>query len=257
MTSSAMFPKYDFVGLKHYVILWNMARWQVAVYNLLVFGVLYITITIILGLLIALSLDQRVRFEGLFRGIFLYPMAISFIVTGTAWKWILDPRLGIEKAVRDWGWSDFEMDWIVRPETAIYTLVIAAVWQSCGFSMAIFLAGLKGVPDELVKAADIDGASRWQAYRYVVLPTLTPYLFSVVTLLVFQAVRTFDLVVAMTGSGPGFSSDLPAPFMYQFAFGRNRLALAAASSVMILVAVAGVMVPYMIWQLRTENRDAR
>ena len=145
-------------------------------------------------------------------------MAVSFIVTGTAWKWILNPGLGIEKLIRDLGFSTFEFRWLVDQEMAIYTIVIAAVWQASGFVMAIFLAGLRGVDDSLIRAARIDGASTARVYWHVVLPILRPVFFSAVVVLAHIAIKSFDLVAALTGGGPGYSSDLPANFMYTFAF---------------------------------------
>jgi glucose/mannose transport system permease protein len=257
MTSSKLAPKYDFVGLEQYFALWSMDRWHVAVSNLAIFAGLFISLSVGLGLLLAIFLDQRIRAENVIRSIYLYPMAISFIVTGTAWKWILNPGLGIEKLVRDLGWTSFSFDWVVNPNMSVYTLVIAAVWQSSGFAMAIFLAGLRGVDQEIIKAARIDGAGPWLIYRAVIIPMLRPVFLTVVVILTYQAVRSFDLVVSLTGGGPGFSSDLPATFMYQFAFSRNRMALAAASGMMIFMTIAAVMVPYIYSELRREARNER
>ena len=149
LTKSRMMPQWDFVGLDQYARLFNNPRWDVAVDNLLIFLILFIIIALILGLLLAIFLDQKIRVEGAIRTIYLYPMAISFIVTGTAWKWILNPGLGIEKLMHDWGFVGFEFRWLVEQDMAIYTIVIAAVWQSSGFVMALFLAGLRGVDDNL------------------------------------------------------------------------------------------------------------
>ena len=179
MTSSKLAPKYDFVGLDQYFALWSMDRWHVAVNNLAIFAGLFVSLSIGLGLALAIFLDQRIRAENVIRSIYLYPMAISFIVTGTAWKWILNPGLGIEKLVRDLGWTSFSFDWVVNPNMSVYTLVIAAVWQSSGFAMAIFLAGLRGVDQEIIKAARIDGAGPWLMYRAVVIPILRPVFLTV------------------------------------------------------------------------------
>lgn len=151
-TKSRMLPQWEFVGLDQYERLFNNPRWDVALSNLVVFGVLFLAISLVLGLALAIFLDQRIRGEGAIRTIYLYPMAVSFVVTGTAWKWILNPGLGLEKLVRDWGFTDFEFRWLVDQEMAIYTIVIAAVWQSSGFVMAMFLAGLRGIDDSLIKA---------------------------------------------------------------------------------------------------------
>ena len=169
-----MLPQWEFVGFDQYVRLFSNPRWDVALNNLWIFG-LFIAISLLLGLLLAIFLDQKIRGEGFIRTIYLYPMAISFIVTGTAWKWILNPGLGLEKLVRDFGFETFEFRWLVDQEMAIYTIVIAAVWQSSGFVMALFLAGLRGVDDSLIKASQIDGASPIQAYWHIILPILRQY----------------------------------------------------------------------------------
>jgi glucose/mannose transport system permease protein len=257
MTSSRIVPRYDFVGLDQYVALWSMERWHVAVGNLAIFAGLFVALSVSFGLILAIFLDQKIRAENAIRSIYLYPMAISFIVTGTAWKWILNPDLGIQRLVRDLGWTNFTFDWIANPNMSVYTLVIAAVWQSSGFAMAIFLAGLRGVDSEILKAARVDGAGAWLTYRAIVIPILRPVFLTVLVILTYQSVRSFDLVISLTGGGPGYSSDLPATFMYQFAFGRNRMALSAASAMMIFMTIAAVMVPYIYSELRREARNER
>lgn len=209
-TKSRMLPRYEFEGLIQYVKLFANDRWLVASKNLLIFGVLFIIICMILGLLLAIFLDQKIRIEGALRTIFLYPMALSFIVTGTVWKWILNPSLGFEKLMHDIGFSTFEFDWLVNSDMAIYTIVIAGVWQSTGFVMALFLAGLRGIDDSIIKAAQIDGASLPRIYVKIIIPSLRPVFFSTLMILSHIAIKSFDLVVALTGGGPGYSSDEPA-----------------------------------------------
>jgi glucose/mannose transport system permease protein len=201
-------------------------------------------------------LDQEVRCENLIRGIYLYPMAISFIVTGIAWKWLLNPSFGIEKVVQEMGFPNFHFDWLGDPKMAIFTIVIAAFWQSSGFIMAIFLAGLRGVDAELFKAARLDGAGLPRVYWSIVVPMLRPVFFSVIVILLYQALRSFDLIVALTNGGPGFSSDLPTTFMYQYTFGRGQLAQGAASAVMITMTVVAVIVPYLYSENRHERRHS-
>ena len=255
-TSSAMVPVFKFVGLAQYERLWASDRWNHSVWNLCVFSGLFILVSITLGLVLAIFLDQQVRFENAFRSIFLYPMAISFIVTGVAWKWLLNPEYGIEHVVRTLGWESFRFSWLVDPEWSVYTLVIAAVWQSTGFVVVLFLAGLRGVDKEIVNAARIEGAGSWLIYRAIIIPTLRPVLLTVIVILLYNAIRSFDLVVALTGGGPGFSSDLPTTFMFNFAFSRSQLGEATASSIMILVAVCGVVIPYLVSELRHERRTS-
>lgn len=253
-TSSAMVPVFRFVGFAQYSRLWGSDRWNQAVWNLAIFSTLFIAISVCLGLLLAILLDQKVRFENTMRAIFLYPMAISFIVTGVAWKWLLNPEYGLEHLAHHFGWQSFHFDWLVNPQRSIYTLVIAAVWQSTGFVVVLFLAGLRSVDKGIINAARIDGASNWLIYRAVILPTLRPVLLTVIVILLYNAIRSFDLVVALTGGGPGFSSDLPTTFMFNYAFSRAQLGEASASSVMILIAVAVIVVPYLFVELRNERR---
>ncbi len=250
LTKSRMMPQWEFVGIEQYIRLFQNPRWHVALDNLLIFIVLFIVISLIIGLLLAIFLDQKIRAEGAIRTVYLYPMAISFIVTGTAWKWILNPGLGIEKIFRDMGFANFEFRWLVEQDMAIYTIVIAAVWQSSGFVMAMFLAGLRGVDDNLVKAAKIDGASTAKSYWYVILPIMRPVFFSAIVILTHIAIKSFDLVQALTGGGPGYASDLPANFMYTFAFNRAQMGLGAASAIIMLFGVLAVLIPYLYSELR-------
>jgi glucose/mannose transport system permease protein len=252
-TASRMLPNYAFAGLVQYRALFANERWWTALANLAIFGVLFVALCLAVGLFLAILLDQRIRAEGFIRSLYLYPMALSFIVTGTAWKWILNPGLGFEREVRALGFPDFTFDWLVNPDKAIYTVVIAGVWQSSGFVMALFLAGLRGIDDSIVKAAQVDGASLPTIYRRIVIPSLRPVFFSSVIILAHIAIKSFDLVVALTGGGPGNASDLPATFMYAFAFTRNQIGLGAASAMMMLMIVAAVIVPFMY----SESRRTR
>jgi len=210
-------------------------------------------ICVVLGLFVAILLDQQIRGEGALRAIFLYPMALSFIVTGTAWQWILNPGLGIEKTLHDWGWTSVTFDWLVNPDKAIFCVVIAAVWQSTGFVMALFLAGLRGVDAEIFKAAQVDGASLPTIYWKIVIPGMRPVFFSVLLILSHLTIKTFDLVVALTAGGPGTSSSLPAMFMYTYSFNRGQLGVGAASSMMMLVTVIAVLVPLMYMESRSTR----
>ena len=254
-TKSRMLPRYELEGLVQYVKLFANERWWVASKNLVIFGSLFIGICILIGLLLAIFLDQKIRIEGTLRTVFLYPMALSFIVTGTVWKWILNPSLGLEKLVNDMGFTSFTFDWLVNSEMSIYTIVIAGVWQSSGFVMALFLAGLRGVDDSIIKAAMVDGASLPRIYLKIIIPSLRPVFFSAIMILAHIAIKSFDLVVALTGGGPGYSSDLPATFMYSFAFTRGRLGMGAASSMMMFGAVLAIIVPYLYSELRSKKNE--
>jgi glucose/mannose transport system permease protein len=254
-TKSRMLPKYDWAGTIQYEKLFANDRWWVAAENLAIFGLLFILICLTLGLLLAILLDQRVRAEGAIRTIYLYPMALSFIVTGTAWKWILNPGLGLEKLIRDLGFENFTFDWLINPEMAIYTVVIAGVWQASGFVMALFLAGLRGVDDSIIKAAQVDGASLPKIYWRIIIPSLRPVFFSAVIILTHISIKSFDLVIALTGGGPGYATDVPATFMYTFAFTRGQIGLGAASSMMMLATVAAIVVPYLYCELRGKRDE--
>lgn len=253
-TQSRLLPNYEWAGLQQYRDLFEADRWWNAAHNLLVFGSLFIVVCLVMGLLLAILLDQKIRIEGALRTIYLYPMALSFIVTGTAWKWMLNPGLGIESVLHRWGWTHINFDWIVNPDYAIYTVVIAGVWQSAGFVMALFLAGLRGIDDSIIKAAQVDGASLPTIYVRIILPSLRPVFFSAIMMLTHIAIKSFDLVMALTGGGPGFSTDLPAIFMYQVAFTRGQLGQGAASAMMMLMTVLAIIVPFMYSELRNQRR---
>jgi glucose/mannose transport system permease protein len=253
-TESRLLPNWQWAGLARYVQLFDNERFWTSAKNLAIFGSLFIALSLVVGLLLAILLDQKIRGEGFLRAIYLYPMALSFIVTGTAWKWLLNPGLGLERIVQQWGWTSFTFDWLTNPDKAIYTVVIAGVWQSAGFAMALFLAGLRGVDGEIIKAAQIDGATLVTIYRRIIIPSLRPVFFSVTLILAHIAIKSFDLVMALTGGGPGTASDVPAIFMYQFSFSRGQLGVGAASAVMMLMTIMAVMVPLMYAEARA-GRD--
>ena len=256
LTKSKMLPRYEFWGIDQYFRLWSNPRWFIAVENLLIFTVLFVVICILIGILLSILLDQKIRAEGFLRTVYLYPMALSFIVTGTAWKWMLNPTMGIEKLFTDWGFTDFTFDWLVNREMSIYTIVIAAVWQSSGFVMALFLAGLRSIDDEIVKAAKIDGASLYSIYITIILPMMRPVFMSSIVILLHISIKSYDLVIALTAGGPGISSDMPAVYMTQMAFHRSEIGLASASAVMMFLTVLAVVVPYLYSELRRQDANA-
>lgn len=255
VTASRMLPNYELVGLAQYERLWEMDRWWVALKNLAIFGVLYVGVSMALGVFLAVLLDQKVRGEGFIRTVYLYPMALSFVVTGTAWKWILNPSEGLQKMMQDLGWTNFTFDWLVQSDMAIYCVVIAGVWQSAGFAMALFLAGLRGVDDSIIKAAQIDGASLPRIYLRIVLPALRPVFFSTLMVLAHLAIKSFDLVMALTAGGPGYATDVPATFMFAMSFTRGQIGLGAASATIMLATVAAIVVPYLYSELRSKPHD--
>ncbi|MDR3002749.1 MAG: sugar ABC transporter permease, partial [Acidovorax sp.] len=218
LSSSKILPRHDFVGLAQYVRLFDSERWMTSLFNAALFGLLFISLCLVIGFLLACFIDQRVRGEDLLRTIFLYPYAMSFIATGLVWQWMLNPELGLQSAVRAWGWRSFQFDWIVSQDKVIYTIVIAAVWQASGLVMAILLAGLRGMDESLWHAARIDGVPRWRYYLGIVLPQLGPAMSSAAVLLAIGVVKVFDVVVAMTQGGPGQASEVPAKFIMDHLF---------------------------------------
>jgi glucose/mannose transport system permease protein len=252
-TDSRILPSFGLVGFENYDKLFRLRAWSIAVDNLFIFGGLYIVICCALGLMLAILLDQKIRSEGFIRTIYLYPMALSFIVTGTAWKWFLDPGIGLEAVVQSWGWTSFEFNWIKDRNMAIYTIVIAAVWQTSGFVMAMFLAGLRGIDNEVLKAAQIDGASNWALYRRIVIPQLRPAFMSAFVVLAHMAIKSYDLVIALTNGGPGRATELPATFMYSYTFTRNQMGIGAASATLMLMTIAAIIVPYLWSELREKK----
>ncbi|WP_283130063.1 carbohydrate ABC transporter permease [Enterovibrio norvegicus] len=252
---SRMLPNYNLDGVRPYEKLWNSLNWQVALENLAIFGILYIVICCALGLLLAILLDQKIRIEGGLRPIFLYPMALSFIVTGTAWKWFLNPGLGLEKTMHEMGWTSFSFDWLINPDMAIYTIVIAGVWQTSGFVMAMFLAGLRGIDSEMLKAAQLDGASSFQVYRRIIIPQLRPVFLSAFIVLAHMAIKSYDLVIALTGGGPGNATAMPATFMYSYTFSRNQMAVGSASAIIMLMTIAAIIIPYLYSELKEKKHE--
>lgn len=252
-TKSRLLPKYEIIGTLQYERLFVSPRWDTALNNLFIFGALFIVISMILGLILAIMLDQKIRTEGVLRTIYLYPMALSMIVTGTSWKWILNPGLGIESVVRGWGYESFSFDWLVNPKYAIYTVVIAGVWQASGFVMALFLAGLRSVDEEIIKAAQVDGIPTSRIYSAIIIPSMAPIFLSSFIVLAHLAIKSFDLVIALTGGGPGYATDLPATYMYTMAFSRGDIGQAASSAMVMMLVVFAIVVPYLYSELRAKN----
>ena len=252
-TPSTLMPRFQFIGLARYRDLFNNDLWWSSVANLLWFAIPFVAISLSLGLFLAILLDQRLRGEGALRAAYLYPLALSQVVAGTAWQWLLNPGFGLQAAVRSLGWSDFRFDWIADPDRAIFCIALAAIWQSSGFVTALFLAGLRGVDDDILRAAQVDGASTVRIYRRVVIPVMRPVLFSVLLILTHLAIKTFDLVVAMTAGGPGTSTILPSVFMYSFSFERGRMGIGAASAMMMVAMITAVVVPLMYLESRASR----
>jgi glucose/mannose transport system permease protein len=256
-TSSTLLPKLDWVGLAQYSRLFVNDRFVTSAENIVIFGVLFISGCLILGFLLAVFIDQNVRAEGIFRTVFLYPYAMSFVVTGVAWQWFLNPGLGLQKVVRDLGFESFTFDWLVNQDMAIYTIVIAGLWHGSGLTMAILLAGLRGVDEDLWKAARVDGVPTWRVYTSIVLPLLRPMIVTATVLLATGVVKLYDLVVAMTMGGPGIATEVPAKFVMDHLFERNNIALGTAAATIMLITVVAVLAPWVYARyVRPQGRHA-
>jgi glucose/mannose transport system permease protein len=255
-TPSTLIPVSGWVGLRNYSAVMATRNWKIAFDNLLLFGGAFVLLSLATGLVLAILIDQRIRGENVLRSIFLYPLAVSFVVTGTVWGWLLNPGIGIQKLVNDLGWTSFRFDWLVDRDMAIWTIVIAAVWQASGFAMALFLAGLRSVDADLIKAAQIDGAGPIRMYRRVILPTLWPITVTVIVIQLQFAISTFDLVRALTNGGPGIATQLPALVVYDLMFQRGLLARGAAAAVLMLLILLAVLLPYAAWRYVQRRRAA-
>jgi glucose/mannose transport system permease protein len=256
LSDSSQLPSYGFVGFEHYAALWHNRRWSIAYNNLFLFSGFYVLLSMAVGLMLAIGIDQRVRGESVWRTIFLYPLAVSFVVTGTVWSWLYSPNAGIEFLVRSLGWTDFTFRLTTDRNLAIYAIVATGVWHSSGFAMALLLAGLRSVDPDLIKAAQIDGAGSFRIYRKVILPTIAPIFVAVAVVLLQFAIKTFDLVVALTNGGPGISTTFPAIYVYDLMFQRGQIAEGAAAAIMILLALSVVLVPYSLWVVWRRRSEA-
>jgi glucose/mannose transport system permease protein len=247
-----------FVGLDNLAALWGEERWNGAVRNAVVFTVVFVGGAMLLGWILALLLDKGMRGEGGFRAVFLFPMAVSFIATGIVWRWLMNPApqeraSGLNLLFDNLGLGFLANDWWQHPTWGMGAMAIPAVWQMSGYVMALFLAGLRGVPEELREAARVDGASEWQVYRRVVIPQLRPVTLAALIILGHISLKVFDLIVAI--SGKQIITDVPAVYMWQMVFDAQNYAKGAAIATYMLVAVAIFIVPYLIYTVRSERRS--
>ena len=254
LTDARTFPSDVYVGLAQYERLFHNERWLLSLNNLAVYGLLFIGLCMVVGLLLAVFIDQKVRGEGLLRTVFLYPYAMSFVATGLVWQWLLNPELGLQNAVQTLGFDGVQIDWIVDQDKVMYTIVLATVWQASGFVMALLLAGLRSIDAQIWNAARIDGIPTWQVYTFIVLPMLGESIATVFVLLLTATVKLFDAVVSMTQGGPGNASEVPAKFIMDHLFGRANLALASAGSVVLLLSVLALVAPLLYARSRYQKR---
>lgn len=243
-TDSKLLPRLNFVGFDQYERLWSNSLWLTSIQNLMIFGVLSLVLTIGLGFLLAVLMDQKIRYEDTFRTIMLYPFALSFIVTGLVWQWVLNPDLGIQHFVRGLGFESFEFDPLSNPDTVLYGLLIAGLWQGTGFVMCIMLAGLRGIDEDIWKAARVDGIPRWKTYLFVVIPMMRPVFITVLVIVASGIIKLYDLVVAQTSGGPGNASQVPAMYVYRYMFTAQNLGQGFAASTMMLLSVLIVLIPW-------------
>ncbi|MFN3576280.1 MAG: carbohydrate ABC transporter permease [Tabrizicola sp.] len=254
-TDSKLLPRLRWVGLDQYERLWSQNRWLISIENLLFYGVMSLIFTIAMGFLLAVLMDQKIRFEDTFRTIMLYPFALSFIVTGLVWQWILNPQFGIEGVVRDLGWTSFSFDPLNNPDTVLYGLLIAGLWQGTGFVMCLMLAGLRGIDEDIWKAARVDGIPTWKTYLVVVIPMMRPVFITTLVIVASGIIRLYDLVVAMTSGGPGGNaSQVPAMYVYDYMFQAQNLGQGFAASTMMLLSVLIVLIPWAYLEFGGKKR---
>ncbi|WP_196258472.1 carbohydrate ABC transporter permease [Pelagibacterium limicola] len=254
-TNSRLLPRLEFVGFDQYERLWSSSRWIVSIQNIMIYGTLSLTFSLVIGFVLAAFLDQKVRFENTFRTIFLYPFALSFIVTGLVWQWILNPEFGIQSVVRSWGWENFVFDPLYNQSLVLYGLLIAGLWQGTGLVMCLMLAGLRGIDEEIWKASRVDGIPVWKTYLFIIIPMMRPVFITTLVLIASGIVRLYDLVVAQTSGGPGIASEVPAKYVYDSLFLRQNLAQGFAGSTMMLLTVLIVLIPWAYLEFGGKKRD--
>ena len=243
-TDSKLMPRLRFVGIEQYERLWSSQRWLVSIENLAIYGVLSLIFSLVIGFLLAALLDQKIRFEDTFRTIFLYPFALSFIVTGLIWQWILNPDFGVQHVVRGLGWETFVFNPLYTKSIVIYGILFAGLWQGTGLVMCLMLAGLRGIDEDIWKAARVDGIPMWKTYLFIVIPMMRPVFITTLVIIASGIVKLYDLVVAQTGGGPGNASEVPAKYVYEFMFRAQNLGQGFAASTMMLLTVAIILVPW-------------
>lgn len=243
-TDSKLLPRLHFVGLAQYERLWATPRWTVAVGNLFIYGACMLVFSLLIGFVLAVLLDQKIRFENTFRTILLYPFALSFIVTGLVWQWILNPDLGVQHIVRSLGWTSFDFNPLYNADIVIFGILIAALWQGTGLVMCLMLAGLRGIDEDIWKASRVDGIPTWRTYVSIILPMMRPVLVTTLVIIAAGIVKVYDLVVAQTSGGPGIASEVPAKYVYEYMFHAQNLGQGFAASTMMLLSVAIILTPW-------------
>ncbi len=253
-TGSKLLPKWKLVGFDQYERLWSTRRWLISIENLAIYGVCMLIFSLVIGFVLAALMDQKIRFENTFRTIILYPFALSFIVTGLVWQWVLNPEFGVQSIVRSLGFSDFVFDPLYSADIAIYGVLIAGLWQGTGLVMVLMLAGLRGIDQEIWKAARIDGIPAWKTYLFIVIPMMKPVFITTLVIIASGIVKVYDLIVAQTGGGPGLATEMPAKYVYDYMFNASNLGQGFAASTMMLLAVLIVVIPWAMLEFGGKRR---
>lgn len=253
-TNSKLLPRATFVGFEQFERLWASSRWIISIQNLAIYGVLSLIFSMVIGFMLAALMDQKIRFENAFRTIFLYPFALSFIVTGLVWQWILNPEFGVQGIVRSLGWENFTFDPLYNPDIVIYGILIAGLWQGTGLVMCLMLAGLRGIDEDIWKASRVDGIPMWKTYLFIVIPMMRPVFITTLVIIASGIVKVYDLVVAQTSGGPGNASEVPAKYVYDYMFQAQNLGQGFAASTMMLLTVAIIIIPWAYLEFGGKKR---
>ncbi|PYG27983.1 carbohydrate ABC transporter permease [Pelagimonas varians] len=253
-TKSGLLPRLKWVGLDQYERLWATRKWLVSIENLAIYGLCMLVLVFVIGFILAALIDQKIRFEDTIRTVILYPYALSFVVTGLVWQWILNPDFGVQNVVRGWGWESFTFDPLYNADIAIYGVLIAGLWQGSGLVMVLMLAGLRGIDQDVWKASRVDGIPAWKAYIFIIIPMMRPVFVTTLVIVVTGIVKIYDLIVAQTGGGPGIATEVPAKYVYDMMFQANNLGQGFAASTMMLVTVALIVIPWAILEFGGSKR---
>ncbi len=244
-TRSRLLPAPEkWVGLDNYERLWGENRWITSIENLAIYGACSLVLSLIIGFILAALLDRKIRFENTIRTIILYPFALSFVVTGLVWQWLLNPDLGLQNVVREWGWTTFTFDPLNNAEIVIFGILIAGIWQGSGFVMVLMLAGMRGIDEDVWKASRVEGIPTWKTYIFIVIPMMRPVFVTALVIISAGIIKVYDLVVAQTSGGPGIASEVPAKYVIDKMFGSQNLGLGFAASTMMLLSVLVVLIPW-------------
>ena len=255
-TKSKLLPSTRWVGFDQYERLFSQNRWLISIENIAIYGICTLIFSLVIGFILAAMLDQKIRFEDTFRTIFLYPFALSFIVTGLVWQWVLNPEFGIQSIVRGLGWESFVFDPLYNAEIVIYGVLIAGLWQGTGLIMCLMLAGLRGIDEDIWKAARVDGIPMWKTYIFIVIPMMRPVFITTLVIIAAGIVKVYDLVVAQTNGGPGIASEVPAKYVYDYMFQNQNLGQGFAASTVMLVTVLIILIPWAYLEFGGKKQNA-